>query len=109
MRVQATPHPPFSTIAGERPFEQHDVASLRPRARKSADVRGLWRHTVYSVPHRASSEYEQPGRFERDFVEVDDIGSGEFGNAIKVRYKDGGNGEVFAVKKSKRFEGVRHR
>ena len=28
---------------------------------------------------------------------------------MKVRYKSGREGEVFAVKKSKRFEGVRHR
>lgn len=47
-------------------------------------------------------------RFERDFVEDDEVGSGEFGKVLKVRYKDGREG-VFAVKKSKPFEGVRHR
>jgi mitosis inhibitor protein kinase SWE1 len=38
------------------------------------------------------------------------VGSGQFGSVIKVRHKGGRlDGEVFAVKKSKRFEGVRHR
>lgn len=56
------------------------------------------------------SDEEHPGRFLREFVEVDELGSGEFGKAMKVRYKDPTRGEaVFAVKKSKRFEGVRHR
>ncbi|KAF5380622.1 hypothetical protein D9615_004544 [Tricholomella constricta] len=52
---------------------------------------------------------EQPGRFERDFLEDDEVGSGEFGKVIKVRCKNGDDGEVYAVKKSKRFEGPRHR
>lgn len=51
---------------------------------------------------------EQLGRFERDFVEIDEIGRGEFGRVMKARYKQGSQ-EVFAVKKSKRFEGVKHR
>ncbi|KAF8894006.1 hypothetical protein BD779DRAFT_1435579 [Infundibulicybe gibba] len=52
---------------------------------------------------------EQPGRFERDFVEIDELGSGEFGKVIKVRCKhDDGRG-AFAIKKSQRFEGVKHR
>ncbi|KZT70930.1 hypothetical protein DAEQUDRAFT_756019 [Daedalea quercina L-15889] len=62
----------------------------------------------------ASGE-EQPGRFDRDFIEVDEVGKGEFGRVMKVRYKDGaiaGRGkeaELYAVKKSKRFEGAKHR
>ncbi|KAG6812020.1 hypothetical protein H0H92_004682 [Tricholoma furcatifolium] len=52
---------------------------------------------------------EQPGRFARDFVEEDEIGSGEFGKVIKVRSNGGNGGEFYAVKKSKRFEGPRHR
>jgi hypothetical protein len=32
--------------------------------------------------------HDQVGRFEQDFVEVDEIGTGEFGKVIKVRYKD---------------------
>lgn len=53
---------------------------------------------------------EELGRFEREFVEVDKIGSGEFGSAMKVRYKDEYRDDrVYAVKKSKRYEGSRHR
>ncbi|KAH9855156.1 hypothetical protein C2E23DRAFT_814673 [Lenzites betulinus] len=58
----------------------------------------------------APSEEERPGRFEREFVEIDEVGSGEFGRVLKVRYKDESHGDtVYAVKKSKRFEGVKHR
>jgi mitosis inhibitor protein kinase SWE1 len=57
----------------------------------------------WSVP----SAQELPGRFEREFVEIDEVGSGEFGRVIKVRRK--GHAEIFAVKKSKMFEGVKHR
>ncbi|KAI5123074.1 hypothetical protein M0805_000508 [Coniferiporia weirii] len=69
-------------------------------------------HEVVFGHHLAPSRpYDQPGRFEREFVEVDKIGAGEFGSAIKVCYKDdfGSEGHVYAVKKSKRFEGNRHR
>lgn len=51
---------------------------------------------------------EQTGRFERDFVEIDELGRGEFGKVLKARYK-AGTQEVFAVKKAKRFEGAKHR
>ncbi|TFK23926.1 hypothetical protein FA15DRAFT_670013 [Coprinopsis marcescibilis] len=52
---------------------------------------------------------EKGGRFEREFVTVDEVGSGEFGSVIKVRRKNGDDNEVYAIKKSKRFEGVKHR
>lgn len=43
-------------------------------------------------------------------MELDEVGSGEFGRVIKVRRKDGGqDGKGYAIKQSKRFEGVRHR
>ena len=81
--------------------------------------------SVFSVPTQASTRLtkpfgflrprrslafgeEQVGRFERDFVEIDELGRGEFGRVMKARYKQGTQ-EVFAVKKSKRFEGVKHR
>ncbi|TDL25934.1 hypothetical protein BD410DRAFT_783928 [Rickenella mellea] len=79
--------------------------------RQQRDVRGVfWNHHLMPPPP-ARGEYEQPGRFEREFVEVDQIGAGEFGRAMKVRYKrEYGHGDqVFAIKKSKRFEGARHR
>lgn len=53
---------------------------------------------------------EALGRLAREFVEIDELGSGEFGKVMKMRYKDPSRGaEVFAVKKSKRFEGAKHR
>ncbi|THH02616.1 hypothetical protein EW026_g331 [Hermanssonia centrifuga] len=59
-------------------------------------------------PSLPNSE-ERPGRFEQDFVELDELGRGEFGRVMKVRYNEEGSEETFAVKKSKPFEGVRHR
>jgi mitosis inhibitor protein kinase SWE1 len=67
------------------------------------------RPNISPVQRLPEPERPQSGRFERDFVEDDEVGSGEFGKVMKVRYKSGREGEVFAVKKSKRFEGVRHR
>lgn len=61
---------------------------------------------------RRSSEFtaeEQCGRFEREFAELAEVGSGEFGKVIKVRRKTGDDSEVCAIKKSKRFEGTKHR
>jgi hypothetical protein len=52
---------------------------------------------------------EQPGRFERDFDEIEEVGSGEFGKVMKVKSKNGSDGVVSAVKRSKRFEGAKHR
>ena len=68
-------------------------------------------HHVAPRPVRRLSDSftEDPhaGRFERDFEEIEEFGSGEFGRVIKVRETK--TGEVYAVKKSKRFEGVKHR
>ncbi|THH21177.1 hypothetical protein EUX98_g8445 [Antrodiella citrinella] len=50
---------------------------------------------------------EQAGRFESNFVEIEELGRGQFGRVMKVRYKQ--KPQVFAVKKSKRYEGVKHR
>lgn len=62
---------------------------------------------------------EHPGRFERDFEVLDeDLGSGEFGRVLKVRRKadddhfgsmDTKDANVYAIKKSKPIEGVKHR
>ena len=62
------------------------------------------------VKRRLSDSFaeEQPGKFERDFVEIEEVGTGEFGKVIKVQRKDGGD-ELYAIKKSKRFEGTKHR
>jgi mitosis inhibitor protein kinase SWE1 len=53
---------------------------------------------------------EQSGRFARDFDEIDELGSGEFGKVIKVQSKNKDDLElVYAIKKSKQFEGPKHR
>ncbi|KAG7098718.1 hypothetical protein E1B28_000631 [Marasmius oreades] len=51
----------------------------------------------------------KPSRFERDFVEIAEIGRGEFGKVIKARMRVNESTECFAIKKSKQFEGARHR
>ncbi|KAF6760196.1 other/WEE protein kinase [Ephemerocybe angulata] len=67
-----------------------------------------------SLPRRMSlaeegSQEEQISRFERDFETVDEVGSGEFGSVIKVRCKAEDDTQLYAIKKSKRFEGAKHR
>ncbi|KAJ3772916.1 hypothetical protein FB446DRAFT_734882 [Lentinula raphanica] len=52
---------------------------------------------------------QRPGRFEEQFVEIAEVGSGEFGKVLKVGRKDSNSTECFAIKKSKRFEGTKHR
>ncbi|KAF9485940.1 hypothetical protein BDN70DRAFT_889660 [Pholiota conissans] len=53
------------------------------------------------------AEDEQPGRFDRDFEEIEEVGSGEFGKVIKVQNKT--SDALYAIKKSKQFEGAKHR
>ena len=88
-------------------------AKVKPTGIPSIPVSSIPRlHPRHAANTRRQSEpfaEEQPSRFERDFMEVGEIGSGEFGKVIKVRRKDGNNNEVYAIKKSKRFEGMRHR
>ncbi|KAL4080281.1 hypothetical protein V8B97DRAFT_1931361 [Scleroderma yunnanense] len=59
--------------------------------------------------HDGPATKGKSGRFERDFAPLDEIGSGEFGKVMKVRAKNGADGQVWAVKRSKPFEGPRHR
>jgi mitosis inhibitor protein kinase SWE1 len=101
----------------------HSTGSLSNRAAaiKPTCIPSLRQLPISSIPRlqppqqaanaRRSSEpfSEHSSRFERNFVEVGELGSGEFGKVIKVRRKDGDDDEVYAVKKSKRFEGIRHR
>lgn len=63
------------------------------------------------VRRLSDQSVERVGYFERVFEEVAELGSGEFGKVIKVRSRSRtrADTEYYAVKKSKRFEGVRHR
>ena len=93
----------------------------RRQTRTSCEGQNLLRRN--DAPDRRSSlgdlntsmeTYLQPGRFEREFIEIWELGSGEFGKVMKVRRQgdlsvSGTGGDITAVKKSKRFEGVRHR
>ena len=63
----------------------------------------------FGILPRSLTEYERPNKFETEFVTVDVLGTGEFGSALKVRHKQGNEQDVSAIKKSKRFEGVKHR
>ena len=84
--------PPRSTGA-------HSHSPLGPRSRKMSAVEHV--RTVSDA-----------GRFEKEFVEVEQVGSGEFGRVMKVRAKHGRGLQgdtVWAVKRSKPFEGPRHR
>ncbi|KAK0202737.1 hypothetical protein DFS33DRAFT_1436723 [Desarmillaria ectypa] len=63
-----------------------------------------------SYPTRPSlTSSQDSGRFDRDFVELEEIGSGEFGRVIKVHSKADDDCETYAIKKSKTFEGIKHR
>lgn len=73
---------------------------LRPSSRSSIRSR---------QPSGEMNSYEQPGRFDRDFEELAEVGSGNFGKVIKVCSKFSFNDGVYAVKKSKPFEGAKHR
>ncbi|KAF8739280.1 hypothetical protein AX14_010254 [Amanita brunnescens Koide BX004] len=88
-----------STVSPTKRSRSSHSSARRPAPRTSS----LARRIV-----NASGE-EQPGRFERDFGEIDELGSGEFGKVIKVRSRNKGDRAFYAIKKSKRFEGPRHR
>jgi mitosis inhibitor protein kinase SWE1 len=67
---------------------------------------------VLDPPSAAPDDETSEGKFELEFAEVGEVGSGEFGKVMKVRRKGGSGGpegEAWAVKKSKGFEGPRHR
>jgi len=79
-------------------------------------LRGNDAHGGWTLLSGLSSleNFTQPSKFEREFVEIGELGSGEFGKVMKVRRQksvsiSGTSGDITAVKKSKRFEGVRHR
>jgi len=53
------------------------------------------------------SDINRPGRFEEEFALVDELGNGQFGIVLHV--KDKRTEVEYAIKKSRRFEGVKHR
>ncbi|KAG1746228.1 hypothetical protein EDB19DRAFT_1691351 [Suillus lakei] len=89
------------TIARHLPSKTsatHSHSPLGPRSRKMSTIEHV-------------RNVSDAGRFEKEFVEVEQVGSGEFGKVMKVRAKIGRGLEdtVWAVKRSKPFEGPRHR
>lgn len=116
-RIPTHHSPAKSTVTSERSISGSSSSSIAtlnsPLARRQQPTSGITHRRSLvdqQSPLEPKTTAEQPpGRFERDFVEDDEVGSGEFGKVMKVRCKNGREGEVFAVKKSKRFEGVRHR
>ena len=106
-RRATTSRRPLSQFTNLAHLERTQPSRLAtPCVAKTRKHSGPQESSLKKQPH----PFEAPGRFDRDFVEVDRIGAGEFGSALKVRYKDDPNEDrVFAVKISKRFEGSRHR
>ncbi|PPQ93721.1 hypothetical protein CVT25_013061 [Psilocybe cyanescens] len=89
-----------SPTNGKRPIVAPERAAHHLAPRASLTTRRL---------SDSYGDEQQPGRFERDFEEIEEVGSGEFGKVIKVQSKTGDGVGVFAIKKSKRFEGAKHR
>lgn len=50
---------------------------------------------------------ERPGRFEREYADVAELGAGEFGQVLRAQRR--ADGAPCAIKRSKRFEGAKHR
>ncbi|KAI0645348.1 hypothetical protein C8Q79DRAFT_964213 [Trametes meyenii] len=101
-------HLPTLRTPGAGPFAGLHVPRPHTHAHPARQTRPQAVTFVARLPE--PSKEEAPGRFERDFVEIDEVGSGEFGRVLKVRYKKASRDDtVFAVKKSKRFEGAKHR
>ncbi|KAG2150895.1 hypothetical protein DEU56DRAFT_578874 [Suillus clintonianus] len=89
------------TIARHLPSKAsapHSHSPLGPRSQKTSAIEHV-------------RNVSDAGRFEKEFVEIEQVGSGEFGKVMKVRAKIGRGLEdtVWAVKRSKPFEGPRHR
>lgn len=116
-RTKDWPLPARPTLQGHLAVPS-DKTESRSLSIKTSTSPTLSRSRAQSSAHRVVSplvktdDREAAGktsRFEWDFVEVDEIGSGEFGKVMKVRAKNGPENQVWAVKKSKPFEGPRHR
>ncbi|KAF9222710.1 hypothetical protein BS17DRAFT_708453 [Gyrodon lividus] len=97
---------------GSRSSSNSSVISLNSPtlARRQLPVSTSRRPAVSPLhQHAEPAANDKSGRFDKEFVEIDQIGSGEFGKVLKVRSKNGPEDKVWAVKRSKAFEGPRHR
>ena len=95
---------------GSRSSSNSSVITLNSPTLVRRQVHGSTshRHIVPSL-RTVPAANDKLGRFDKEFVEIDQIGSGEFGKVLKVRSKSGPSNSVSAVKRSKPFEGPRHR
>jgi hypothetical protein len=107
-----TPSPSLSSLASSMgsPLTETPSAPARRTARASPILSKGKRSSVPQPSFHPLSPVEpEPamalGRLEREYTTVQQIGKGTFGQVLKVE-KDG---RLFAVKRSKAFEGVRHR
>ncbi|KAI6045987.1 hypothetical protein EDC04DRAFT_2888163 [Pisolithus marmoratus] len=117
-RTNDWPLPSRPTLQGRHPVPS-DKTESRSSSNNTSTSPTLSRCQAQSSVKRVVSplvrtdgdyiETGKTGRFEWDFTELDEIGSGEFGKVMKVRAKNGPENQVWAVKKSKPFEGPRHR
>ena len=97
------------SVAKASPFKVPQKPSENPnQASCSSILRTRPSLDILKVGMSEASKEEKQGKFEREFIEIAEVGSGEFGKVMKVRHQEK-DGEVWAVKKSKRFEGGRHR
>jgi hypothetical protein len=77
-----------------------NVVHARPQAAKRPS------HRLHIVQGLISNEDEE-GRFENQFQILGELGRGQFGDVLRV--KDRLRDLECAVKKSQRYEGIRHR
>ncbi|KAG8700407.1 hypothetical protein FRC09_005974, partial [Ceratobasidium sp. 395] len=109
-----TPSPSLSSLASmDSPLTDTPSAPARKSARASPILSKGKRASVVPMmtfhPPAAAVVEPEPtvtlGRPEREYTAVQEIGKGTFGQVLKVEKA----GRLFSVKRSKAFEGVRHR
>jgi len=79
----------------------------RANAKKSLQLHLPSRASYRFAQQEEISDINRPGRFEEQFALIDELGNGQFGVVLHV--KDKGTEVEYAIKKSRRFEGVKHR
>ncbi|KAJ1304308.1 hypothetical protein OPQ81_005468 [Rhizoctonia solani] len=103
----ATPSPSLSSLAS---LMDTPSAPARRSTARASPILSKCRRPAQTPTQQHPAELDpEPmatlGRLEREYTTVQQIGKGTFGQVLKVE-KDG---RLFAVKRSKQFEGVRHR